>query len=150
MANPLKGEVSFEARGKTWTLLLNSNAQCELEEHTGRGILDLATELESWGPPIDPKSRKPVAETPVEQLARLKRINIRSVRTMLWGALREKHPEIDVKEAGNLIDDMGGPIVAVAKVLEAFALGLPEPPEDGGEARPPKGVRSGRGTGRTS
>lgn len=42
MANRNRGEVSFKARGKPYTLRLDVNAICDLEDAFDRGIADIA------------------------------------------------------------------------------------------------------------
>jgi hypothetical protein len=42
MANPVKGEVAFEVEGRSYRLVLDFNALCEVEEVLGAGGMDLA------------------------------------------------------------------------------------------------------------
>lgn len=106
MANREKGEVSFDAQGKTWTLRYSTNALCELEEATGHGAIELANSMAD--------------ET---------KIRISDLRYMLWAGLTDKHDGITVKEAGRLMDALGmdkaGPLIG-----EAFQAAFPS----GGEA----------------
>jgi len=46
MANPHKGEVEFEAGGRTRVLRLDTNAMCELEEEFDLGIMRVLAHLE--------------------------------------------------------------------------------------------------------
>lgn len=89
MANRERGEVPLEAGGKTYTLRLSHNALCELE-----ALLS-------------------TPERPVSYQEVLARILVRSrmveFRALMWAALREFHPEMTVKDAGELIDAAGGP-----------------------------------------
>ena len=39
MTNPLKGDVTFEAQGKTFTFKLGTNAQIMLEQKSGQSIV---------------------------------------------------------------------------------------------------------------
>ena len=42
MANAVKGEVAFDLDGKTYTLVLDFNALCEVEDVLGAGEMKLA------------------------------------------------------------------------------------------------------------
>lgn len=46
MANRQKGEVSFDAKGKTWVMCFSVNAMCEIEAETGMPIVALANSLQ--------------------------------------------------------------------------------------------------------
>lgn len=78
MANQVRGEVEFEAEGERYTLLLDFNALCELED-TVPGLMDGSAEM-----------AKPSA-----------------IRAVFHGALQAHHPEIDPKGAGRLIQAVG-------------------------------------------
>jgi hypothetical protein len=45
MANPMRGEATFEALGETWTLRFNHNAICEFEDTAGVALASLAGSL---------------------------------------------------------------------------------------------------------
>lgn len=47
MANREKGEVSFSADGKDWVLRFSTNAMCEVEDAFGKGIVQVANDLQS-------------------------------------------------------------------------------------------------------
>lgn len=95
MANKLKGEVSFEASGKTWTMKIGTNAWCLVESEMN---LDLAD--------ID-----------------LSRLSIRNVRAIFWASLQHHHEGVSVKDAGDMIDEIGTQKVAelVAQAIELQA-----------------------------
>lgn len=107
MANREKGEVSFEAQGKTWTLRFSTNALCELEDATGKGAMAVAEEMN------DPE-----------------RVRIKTLRAMFWAGLTDNH-DIDVKAAGDLMNEIG---VDKAGLLigEAFQASFPD--AEAGEA----------------
>lgn len=46
MANRVKGQVAFEIDGAEFYLRLSTNAICELEERTGKGINEFAAGLD--------------------------------------------------------------------------------------------------------
>lgn len=145
MANPQKGEVSFEADGKTWTLRYSANALCELEDHLSRGVVDIASELQSWGPPVGPDG-KSSGETPERAAERVKLIRLGTLRAVFWAGLRDHHPDIDIRHAGDLLVAAGGAMGGLALVADAFAQAFPEPET----VRPPKGGRKVHGTGTAS
>ena len=121
MANPVRGETAFEADGKTYTLRFSANAICEMEEALGRGIGVIGQEMGSM------------------ETARLT-----TVRAVFWAGLRDHHPDIDLKAAGDLVMAAGGIVGALALISKAFELAFPVAKTKG--ARPPRG-RAGTGPG---
>jgi hypothetical protein len=77
-ANPMKGEVSFEASGETYTLQFSIDALCVLEEKLDMSVGKMAAKLAD-----DPR--------------------LSFLRTVFWGGLQANHPKVTVKEAGDLI-----------------------------------------------
>lgn len=112
MANPHRGEVSFEADGATYTLRYSANSLCELEESLGRGVIEITRELASW------------KDSP-------EKIRFGLIRAVFWAGLREHHPELDLKAAGELILAAGGAVEAMVKIGEAFGQAFPSPQNDG-------------------
>ena len=113
MANPIKGEVEFEADGVTYTLRFTVDAMCRLEEETGKLFQELAADL------ADPK-----------------RIGISRVRQVFWACLQDRHEGVTLKEAGELIAKAGGMAGAVDLISLAMVRAFPQ--EAKGTARPPK------------
>jgi hypothetical protein len=125
MANPHKGDVSFDAHGQTFTLCYSANAICEIEDVLDTSIMALSTKLAKAAK--DPNS-----------------VRMSTIRAVLWGGLREHHPDIDLKAAGDLIPAAGGLMVIMNKISEAFQRAFPTPETKG--ARPPRGAaRAGTG-----
>jgi hypothetical protein len=120
MANPLTGEVSFEAGGETYMLVLDVDAICNLETRLDMGIGEIVMSLN--GSP-----------------------RLGFLRAMLWAGLQAKHKGISEKAAGDLIPLMGGlPGVSMAigkAVSNAFAA-----PEEGDSADPPQKEADGTGS----
>jgi hypothetical protein len=131
MANPHKGELSFEADGKTYTLVYSNNALVELEDKLNRGIVDLTTEMSLW------------AQDPTK-------IRLGLLRAVFWAAFIEHHPEVDLKAAGELITKVGGVAEVTSLVGEAFARAFPDPETK--DTHPPKAspIAKRVGTGRHS
>lgn len=125
MANPHKGEVAFEAGGKSYTLRYSIDAICALEEATGKGIVALSTELSAAGT-----------------------ISMGLLRQVVWAGLREQHPDVDLKCAGELIVDAGGLTKMIEYVGSALSRAFPQPeePAAGAAARPPVPDQSGTGS----
>lgn len=120
MANRVKGEISFEAEGKTWTLVFSVNALCELEAATGKTVAAIAAEAG------DPE-----------------RMSLGLLRSMVWAGLTDRHGgEVDVKRAGALMTAIGAQAVG-EKVGEAFSLAFPA--TKGGEPDPRTGAKAGTG-----
>lgn len=94
-ANRLKGEVAFEADGKGYVLLLDFNALCDLEDDLP-GLMDGTAEIKS------PKA----------------------IRRVFHAGLAERHPEVDVRGAGALVQALGLEAAAVL-IKESFAASFP-------------------------
>lgn len=123
MGNPHKGDVSFAAAGETYTLRFSVDALCELEEATGKTIVVLASDLGDAS-----------------------KVSMGLLRKVIWAGLRDHHPGVDLKAAGELILAAGGVSAVMAHVGKAFALAFPEPEGDaGGDQNPPKPGRNGTG-----
>lgn len=119
MANRHRGEVDVEVPSGTWTLRFSTNAICELEDREDCGIGEIIARLD------DPA-----------------RMRMSLLRTLVWAGLRDKHPDLTVEQAGDIITDAGMSAM-VGKLGEAFQLAFPDA-DGGGEARPPKRRGSGR------
>ena len=124
MANPHKGEVEIKAGEATYTLRFSIDAICSLEAATGKPFTACAVEM------TDAKTA-----------------SMTLVRLLLHAGLKENHPQISLKESGEIIPAAGGMLVVTEKVFEAFALAFPAP-EASDSARPPT-VRAA-GTSRAS
>lgn len=106
MGNQTRGIVDVAAGdGKTVRLQFTTNAMCELEEKTGKGILDLLADFEA------------------DAIAG--RVQMKRVRLLVWGGMIEHQPDATPKDAGLLIDAMGGLQVAVDKLGRAIMAALP-------------------------
>lgn len=122
MANPLKGEVDFSVEDQTYRLRLSINEIIQVEDLLDIGIIALAG----------------MFSTP-------QALKAGTVRAVLWGALREHHPDVDLLEAGEIMGRarLQPTIEHVAKALQAAF-----PPVEGKE-RPSQGKRQ-VGTGNAS
>lgn len=150
MANPLKGEVVFEAAGAVYTLRWSTNAMCELEEASGRGLNSIVRELASWGPALGPDGRTPLPETDAQQQARTDRIKVSTVRLVFWAMLRDHHPGIDLRQAGDLMQHAGGLLGAMALVNDAFERGAAPETKDARPSSPPVAARPEAATGQSA
>ena len=119
MANPIKGEVDFPVGETTYRLRLSINQLIEVEELTGLGIVQLANAFNN-------------AET----------LKAGSVRAVLWGALREHHPDVDLLQAGEIMAEARLQ-PTIQYVGEALQAAFPKP--EGKESPSPKRGRAGNG-----
>lgn len=112
MANRERGEVSFSALGKDWKVKLGTNAMCEIEDETGKSIIEIG-----------------------QLLGDQKTATLKLVRVVLWGGLQEYHEGTDLKQVGALIDEIG---MAKAGQLigNAFTAATSGENAKGGETRP--------------
>ena len=135
MANAERDEVDLTVGDKVYTLVLTTNAMCEAETA-------MSTVL------------RPV--TFADLLIQSKRNSVAAMRAIFWASLKEKHPEITLQQAGDLMDKAGGTktfaekfaamvFAAVPAESDLKALGI-EAPKD----RPRKASRKRAGTGKNS
>lgn len=118
MANAQRGEVELVVGDKTYKLRLGINAIVEVEDVLGGvGINEIIASL-------DPAN-----------------VRIGTLRAILWGALREHHPEVTLLDAGDLIGEVGA--AAIAPVV-GEAIGAAFPRSEGAK-RPRKAAKAGTG-----
>ncbi len=104
MANQERGEVSFEADGKTWTMKIGTGAMCEIEAETGKSISEVGQALEN------PKTA-----------------SLTLMRAVFWGSLQHRHDQLTIRECNELIDDVG--VQRVGELIgQAFQLAFPKKP----------------------
>jgi hypothetical protein len=96
------GEVGFDADGERFTLTFSIDALCNLEEAAGCSISKIGEGLRDEGKP-----------------------QLRTIKTMFWAALTERHPDMTQKDASTLMGKIGF-VTAGRLVLEAFALAFPD------------------------
>lgn len=80
-ANPETGVVSFEASGETYRLQFTIDAICTLEDLLDKSVADIGVQMA--------------------------RGRIGTIRAALWAGLREHHPKVTLREAGDLLTDPG-------------------------------------------
>lgn len=122
MANKHRGQVALEADGETYVVSFSVNAMCELEELQDRSVVDIMTELE--------KVRHDFTK-----------LRMQTVRSIVWAALRDHHPDTSMKDAGDIISAAGVPVV-MAKIAEAIMLGFPQAPAGSAEGKAPAKARA--------
>lgn len=103
MGNSKKGEVSFAVAGDRWTLRYTIDALCRLESELDRTFASITAELQDIA------------------AARLS-----TVRAVFWAGLVEHHPDLTVKQAGELMLAMGGTGAALTEIGKALAAAFPE------------------------
>ena len=108
MDNPKRGDSSFTADGKEYTLRYSTEALILLEEDQNRGLLKVLREVESW-------TKNP------------ENIRLGLVRSLLWAGLQDHHPELTKKQAGELIEAVGGLITILTPINLAFERAFSAP-----------------------
>jgi hypothetical protein len=107
MANREKGEFDIIVGDRTYTMVLNTNAMCELEE---------------------------VFSTPDREYtaqALMQKVNTGSTRyvvAFIWACLREHHAEMTKRDVTRLIDEVG--LVGLNNQLQALAKTAQPDPAD--------------------
>lgn len=114
MANPHRGDIAFDADGKTWTLRYSTNALCELEDDLGEGVAALG-----------------------KSMANPAGVKLKTLRSLVWAGLRDHHADLDKRQAGDLIDAAGAQRIGEL-VMEAFKAAFPvaDKPAKSSETRP--------------
>ncbi|HTN60271.1 MAG TPA: GTA-gp10 family protein [Devosia sp.] len=119
MVNPLKGEVNLVVGDKTYCLRLSINELVEVEDLLDMGVLQIAAMF--------------------NDVASLRAGNVRAV---LWGALREHHPEVDLLGAGAIMAEAKLQPV-IEKIAETLQAAFPAAEDK--ESPSPKRGRAGTG-----
>lgn len=105
MANRERGERSIEINGKTYTLVLDIDAMCALED-----LFSTPEKEMSFG----------------DVMARAERGSIRHLRGIWWATLRRHHPEMSLTDASALVQEMGGLAGMQARLLEVAKASQPD------------------------
>lgn len=87
MANPERGEVALKVGDRTYVLVLDMDAICMAEEAMSR-----PGELVTIGQIFIAAAHK----------------SQRHLRSLVWAALQRHHPQMDLKQAGDLVVELGG------------------------------------------
>ena len=98
MTNRFKGEVPLQCGDIVYTLRFSANALCELEDALGMGINKIVASM------ADPDTMR-----------------MKTMMTVVWAGLRERHPDITLAQAGEIITDIGL-TRTMETVNEAFVL----------------------------
>lgn len=123
MANPHKGDVAFEAEGRSYTLRFSANAIVALEDC------------------ID----KPISEISA-LLGDVTSLRMKNVRAVFWAGLTDHHPDVTAARAGQIIDAVG-----FGRAVELIGLAFSRAfPDTSGEANPPMPGQDRDGTGSAS
>lgn len=132
MANKFKGERDFTVgegeEQRTYHMVLDANAFCEIEEVLGLNLPEL----------VDALQRRP---------------SLRLFRAILYGALHEHHPELTLADCGNLLSEMGLERVT-QEVSELTQNVMPTAKAPVGNVQPPAAIRrkkagAGKGSSRS-
>jgi hypothetical protein len=119
MSNPLKGEIDFPVGDTSYRLRFSVNSIIEVEDILDIGIVPLSLMFND-----------------------VNTLKARDVRAMLWGALREHHPDVDLLGAGEIMTTarLRPTIEYVGRALQAAF-----PSAEGKESPSPKRGRAGTG-----
>lgn len=125
MANPERGEVALIVGDRTYTLVIDVNAVCELEE-----LLSTPDQ--------------PVTSGQVFLLAAQR--SVRHIRALVWASLRRHHPEMELSHTGQLIEDAGGVDEFLETLGKLRKVTQPEGENRPRKARQPKANKAGART----
>jgi hypothetical protein len=126
VTNPQKGDVTFEAGNKSYTLRYSHLALVKLEKLLDKGLMKIMREIDTW------------RENPDD-------MRVGMVVALLWAGLQKHHPKITVDEAAELLDEMdGGAARAVEIIGESFQRAFSAPETKA--TNPPQKEVNGTGT----
>ena len=116
MGNPHRGEASFEALERQWTLRFNTNALAEFEEVAGVSTSTLG-----------------------------KGMGLKQLRALVWAGLGHHHRRArgGLEQAGNIIDEVGAKEMAEI-VTRAMSTAFPASEGDG--ESPPQAAQNEDGS----
>lgn len=98
MANRFRGEAEAVLDGRSFRLVLDFNAMCELEDMTGRTAPEIMAEFDAG------------------------KVSFKSLRAVCLAALRRHHPEATPQDAGDLLSaDMDLPARLIAATMPEAA-----------------------------
>lgn len=123
--NPKRGQLSFTVGQTAFTFAFTTNALCEVEEAFQ---LDDITGLEAV------LNGKP---------------SLRTIRTLFRIGLTDCHPDMTDREAGAIMEEVGGLEPSLELIMLAVQQAFPEAAPVGA-ANPRRPATAGRGTGRNS
>lgn len=116
MANPHRGQVALNAGGRDYNVSYSINALCELEDVLGQPVAKIAASMN------DPEN-----------------VRMSAVRALVWAGLQDHHPEVTLREAGQIASEASIPVCMEA-IGKAFQAAFPEQEE--GASRPQKAVKA--------
>lgn len=99
MSNPLTGKVTVTVDGIDWQLGLDFNAMCAFEEKTGKNSFEVVQQFESG------------------------KISATDLRHLMWAMLVESHPDVTLKQAGDLLSRAPNAIQSALKAATPEADG---------------------------
>lgn len=116
MGNPLRGEADLKTATANYTIVLDVNAFCEIEQDTGLSVNELIAEMQ--GSP-----------------------SFGLLRSLFAAALQAKHPGTTVREAGDIMSDAG--LEAMTEALRtAIKQAMPPATDDAGKKPVSRGARA--------
>lgn len=118
MANAIKGEVSFLAGNKRYTLVFDFNAICNVEDTFDAPISEVGEKLTGG-------------------------MRAKDLRALITAGLQAHHPGIEELDVGDLIGKIG-PQVAAEKLGEAMQAAFPKAEVAEGTENPPMNRRQRR------
>ncbi len=81
--NPHKGEIDFQVGNRSYKIIFTTNAICQMETELGMSMMKIGSKMATGD------------------------VALNDLRVMLWAGLSEFHPEITIKNAGEIIDYLG-------------------------------------------
>ncbi|WP_017978550.1 hypothetical protein [Sphingomonas melonis] len=111
------GEQTFDAAGQRWTLFLGNAAQCDVEEHYGKGFFGVVADAI---PDIDPETAFAIGTAMstgnldglslaaiAKMQAAMKTVRLSVLRDLAWFGLRRHHPDVTLDDVSDIADDLG-------------------------------------------
>jgi len=117
----MRGDVVFDALGRSWTLRLGNAAQCLVEEHYDRGFFAVVAD---GMPDVDPQTAMAVAasmstgsemlpEVAAKAAAALRNVKVSVLRELAFHGLLRNHPDVTREDVSDMVDDLGDEFGAI-------------------------------------
>lgn len=142
----MRGEVVFEALGRSWTLRLGNAAQCAVEEHYDRGFFAVVAD---GMPGVDPQTAMAIAasmsdgvemapDIAAKAVTAMRGVRVSVLRDLAFFGLHRHHPAITREEVSDIADDLGDEFGAVIGKAIRGAQNDGRPGEDAAKGKPRK------------
>lgn len=131
MVDRVKGERQFDALEQKWTLVFDINAICALEEAKDKPFMQAVQDMFPLLQDVDLDDETAMAEAS-------KNIRFGDLRELFSLGLDAHHPDIDIKDVGDIMQEIGIPQAVpllMGSIMACMAEGGDDAPKNPPKAR---------------